>query len=147
MFNTNLQWCKMCAYMRNICSKTCAKCVRERILILYLCANVANFALFAGAWCERHRICIVRCAILEFSRLTPSLLVMGADSVNFTQFAGVVGELHKFWLIRSNFLGFSVEGQRSETSQLNMDEFYCEMCGIRGICGQIEQILLDLLEF
>ena len=96
---------------------------KKIILILYLCANVANFALFAHALCERCRIYIFRCAFLEFSGLTPSLLVMGADSVNFTQFAGVVGELREIWLIRSNFPGFSVDGQRSETSQLNMDQF------------------------
>ena len=36
---------------------------------------------------------------------------------------GVVGELHETWLIHSNFLGFSVDGQRSETSELDMDEF------------------------
>ena len=61
-----------------------------------------------------------------------------------------MGELREIWLIRSNFPGFSVEGQRSETSQLNMGEFYCEMRGIRvirGICGRIEWILLDSLEF
>ena len=55
----------------------------KKILILYLCANVVNFALFAGALCERCRICVVRCAFLEFSGLTFSLLVMGADSANF----------------------------------------------------------------
>ena len=60
----------------------CTVC-KKRILILYLCADVANFALFAGALCERCRICIIRCAFLEFSGLTPSLLVMGADSANF----------------------------------------------------------------
>ena len=75
----------------------------------------------ARALCERCRICVIRCTFLEFSGLTPSLLVMGADSVNFAKFAGVVGELHEIWLIRSNFPGFSVDGKRSETSQLNMD--------------------------
>ena len=61
-----------------------------------------------------------------------------------------MGEPREIWLIRSNFLGFSVEGQRSETSELNMDEVWCEMRGIRiihGICGQTERILLDSLEF
>ena len=57
---------------------------KKRILILYLCADVANFALFAGALCKRYRICVVHCAFLEFSGLTPSLLVMGVDSANFT---------------------------------------------------------------
>ena len=57
---------------------------KKRLLNLYLCANVANFMFFAGAWCERCRICVVHSAILEFSGLTPSLLVMGADSANFT---------------------------------------------------------------
>ena len=56
---------------------------KKRLLILYLCANVANSTLFASALCERCRICIVRCAFLEFSGLTPSLLGMGAGSVNF----------------------------------------------------------------
>ena len=46
-----------------------------------------------------------------------------------------MGELREIWLIRSNFPGFSVDGQGSETSQLNMGEFYCEMRGIRVICG------------
>ena len=65
-----MQWnmCKMC---------------KKRLLILYLCANVANFALFAGALCERRRTCVVRCTFLEFPGFTPSLLVMGTDSVNF----------------------------------------------------------------
>ena len=61
-----------------------------------------------------------------------------------------MGELREIWLIRSNFPGFSVDGQRSETSELNMDEFYCEMRRIRvirEICGRIEQISLDSLEF
>ena len=31
-----------------------------------------------------------------------------------------MGELREIWLIRSNFPGFSVDGQRSETSELNM---------------------------
>ena len=48
---------------------------------------------------------------------------MGADSANSAQFAGAVGELREIWLIRSNFLGFSVDGQRSESSELDVDEF------------------------
>ena len=96
---------------------------KKRLLILYLCANVANFTLFAGALCERRRTCVVHCTFLEFPGFTPSLLFMGADSANFAQFAGVVGELHEIWMIRSNFPGFSVDGQRSETSELNMDGF------------------------
>ena len=61
-----------------------------------------------------------------------------------------MGELREIWLIRSNFPGFSVDGPRSETSQLNMGDFYCEMRGIHvihGICGQIERISFDSLEF
>ena len=34
-----------------------------------------------------------------------------------------MGKLREIWLIRSNFPGFSVKGQRSETSELNMDQF------------------------
>ena len=60
----------------------CKMC-KKRLLILYLCANVANSALFAGALCERHRTCVVRCTFLEFPGFTSSLLVMGADSANF----------------------------------------------------------------
>ena len=105
----------VCAYMQNICSETCAKMCKKGYLSCVLFANVANFALFAGALCERRRTCVVHCAFLEFPGFTPSLLVMGVDSANFAQFAGVVGKLHEIWLIRSNFLGFSVEGQRSET--------------------------------
>ena len=73
----------MCAYMWNICSETCAKCVRKDYLSCVLFANVANFTLFAGALCERRRTCIIRCTFLEFPAFTPSLLVMGADSANF----------------------------------------------------------------
>ena len=61
-----------------------------------------------------------------------------------------MGELPEIWLIRSNFPGFSVDGQQSETSQLNMGEFYCEMRGIHaihGICVRIERISFDSLEF
>ena len=123
MLNTSLQWCKMCAYMQNICSETCVKCVRKGNLSCVLFANVTNFALFAGTLCERCRTCVIRGTFSGVSGFTPSSLVMGADSANFTQFAGAVGKLHEIWLIRSNFLGFSVDGQRSETSQLNMDEF------------------------
>ena len=42
---------------------------------------------------------------------------MVADSANFAE---VVGKLRGIWLICSNFPGFSVDGQRSETSELNM---------------------------
>ena len=59
------------------------KMSKKRLLNFHLCANIANFALFAGALCERCRICVIRCVILEFSGLTPSLLVIGVDSVNF----------------------------------------------------------------
>ena len=60
----------------------CKMC-KKRLLNFHLCANVANFALFAGALCERCRICIIRCAFLVFSGLTPSLLVRCVDSANF----------------------------------------------------------------
>ena len=46
-------------------------------------ANVANFALFAHALCERCGVCVIRWAFLEFSGLTLSQLVIGADSANF----------------------------------------------------------------
>ena len=52
------------------------KHVQNKITYLVFAANVANFVLFARALCERCRICIIRCAFLEFTRLTPSLLVM-----------------------------------------------------------------------
>ena len=88
---------------------------KKRLLNFHLCASVANFVLFASALCEGCRICIIRWAFLEFSGLTLSLLVIGADSVNFAYFTGVVGEVREIWLIRSNFPGFSVDGQRSES--------------------------------
>ena len=69
--------------MQNRCSETCAKCVRKDYLSCGLFANVVDFALFAGALCERHRTCIIRCPFLEFPGFTPSVLVMGADSANF----------------------------------------------------------------
>ena len=60
---------------------------------------------------------------------------------------GTGSELREIWLIRSNFLGFSVNGQRSERSELNVDEILCEFHVIHGVSGQMEQILLDSLEF
>ena len=59
-------------------------------------------------------------------------MVMGADLANFAWFAGVVGELREIWLIRSNFPGFSVDGQRSETSELNMDQFTAKCTEFAG---------------
>ena len=41
VLNTSLQWCKMCAYMRTICSKTCA-IMCKKITYLVFVANVAN---------------------------------------------------------------------------------------------------------
>ena len=80
MLNTSLQWCKIV----HICELYAVKHVqKKRLLNLYVCANVVNFALFACASCERCRNCIICCAFLEFSGLTPSLLVMGAESANF----------------------------------------------------------------
>ena len=69
--------------MRNRCSETCAKCVRKDYLSCVLLANVVDSMLFAGAWCERRRTCIIRCTFLEFPGFTPSVLVMGADTANF----------------------------------------------------------------
>ena len=78
----------MCAYMQNICSETCAKCVRKDYL---------------------------SCICVQMLRISRYLLVRGADSANFEE---IVGKLRKFWLIHSNFPGFSVDGRRSETSEL-----------------------------
>ena len=50
--------------------------------------------------------------------------------------------MREIWLIFSNFLEFSVDG--SENSELDVDEFLCK---IRVICGRMEQISLDSLEF
>ena len=58
--------------MRNIRRETCAKCVRKDYLSCVLFANVADFALFAGALCERRRTCVIRCTFLEFPGITPS---------------------------------------------------------------------------
>ena len=58
--------------------KTCKK-----ITYLVFMANVANLALFARALCKRCRVCVIHWAFLEFSGLTLSQLVIGADSVNF----------------------------------------------------------------
>ena len=71
-------------------------------------------------WCG---IRVVRCIFLEFTGFTSRLLAMGADSANFMLFAGAVGELSEIWLIRSNFLEFSFDGQKSESSELDVDEF------------------------
>ena len=66
---------------------------------------------------------------------------------------GVVGELRKIWLIRSNFPGFSVDGQKSETSQLNMGEFsvkcmeFAQFVGYVGELGKFRLILWNFREF
>ena len=88
--------------MQDICSETCAKKCKKRLLNLCFCLQMLR----------NSRYLLVRCA----KGLTPSLLDMGVASVNFTQFARVVSKLHEIWLIHSNFLAFSVDGQRSETS-------------------------------
>ena len=95
----------MCAYMRTICSKTGAK-ICKKITYLVFMANVANFALFARALCKRCRICVIRCTFLEFSGLTPSLPVMGADSVNsrnlrelWVNCANLVDSLQFSWVL------------------------------------------------
>ena len=56
-----------------------------------------------------------------------------------------MGELHEIWLIRSNFPGFSVDGQRSETSQLNMDQFTAkcaEFAEFTGYVGELSEFCL-----
>ena len=83
MLDTSLHGAR-CVHICEIYAvKYVQKCVKKRLLNFHLCANVANFALFAGALCEGCRICIIRWAFLEFSGLTRSLLVIGADSANF----------------------------------------------------------------
>ena len=51
MFNTSLQWCKICAYMWNICSATCAKCVRKDYLscICVQMLQISRYLLVHGA--------------------------------------------------------------------------------------------------
>ena len=53
---------------------------------------------------------------------------------------GVVGELHEIWLIRSNFPGFSVDGQKSETSQLNMGEFSAKCMKFTQFVGYVGEL-------
>ena len=55
---------------------------------------------------------------------------------------GVVGELREIWLIRSNFPGFSVDGQRSETSELNMDQFTAKCAGFVGYVSELSEFHL-----
>ena len=56
-----------------------------------------------------------------------------------------MGELRKIWLIRSNLPGFSFEGQRSETSELNMDQFTAkcvEFAQFGGYVGELSKFRL-----
>ena len=59
-----------------------------------------------------------------------------------------MGELREIWLIRSNFPGFSVDGQKSETSQLNMGEFsvkcteFVQFVGYVGELGKLGEFCL-----
>ena len=53
-----------------------------------------------------------------------------------------MGELREIWLIRSNFPGFSVDGQRSETSQLNMGEFTAKCVEFAGYVGELSEFCL-----
>ena len=72
-----------CVHIYVICAVKPVHNVYENNTYLVLVANFANFAIFARAMCERCRICVIRCTFMEFSGLTPSQLVIGADSVNF----------------------------------------------------------------
>ena len=70
-------------YICELCAVKPVHNVYENNTYLVLAANVAKFALFAHALCERCRICVIRCTFLEYSGLAPSLARMGADSANF----------------------------------------------------------------
>ena len=72
-----------CVHIYIICAVKPVHKVYENNTYLVLAANVANFVLFARAMCERCRICVIRYTFLEFSGLTLSQLVIGADSANF----------------------------------------------------------------
>ena len=110
----------VCIYVKYTQWTMCKMC-KKRLLILCLVANVADFALFAGALCERRRTCVTRCTY--WSSLDKLLVCW--SWVQIQQISRNSRELWwtaQIWLIRSNFLGFSLDGQRSETSELNMDE-------------------------
>ena len=51
-----------------------------------------------------------------------------------------MGELREIWLIRSNFPGFC--GQRSETSELNMDQFTAKCAEFAGYVGELSEFCL-----
>ena len=73
------RWVHIC----EICAVKPVHNVYENNTYLVFVANVAKFVVFACALCERCRIYVIRCTFLEFSGLTPNLLVMGADLANF----------------------------------------------------------------
>ena len=74
------RWVHIC----EICAVKPVHNVYENNTYLVLAANVAKFVLFARALCKGCKICVIRCTFLEFSRLTPSLLVMVWIFANFT---------------------------------------------------------------
>ena len=51
-----------------------------------------------------------------------------------------MSELREIWLIRSNFPGFSVDGQKSETSQLNMGEFSAKCANFMQFAGYVGEL-------
>ena len=58
-----------------------------------------------------------------------------------------MGKLREIWLIRSNFPGFSVNGQRSETSELNMDQFTAKCAEYVGELSEFRLIRWNFREF
>ena len=98
---------------------------KKTILNLYLCANVENFALFA---------CLPIC-ISGVLWIDSKSADHGCGFGEFRVTHGSCRRTARNLVDSLQFPGFS--GQRSETSQLNMGEFYCKMCGIhviRRIC-------------
>ena len=79
LVHNGARWVHIC----EICAVKPVHNVYENNTYPVLAANVAKFALFARALCERCRICVIHCTFLEFSRLTPSLLVMVRIFANF----------------------------------------------------------------
>ena len=68
--------------------------------------------------------------------------------MNFKYFTGAVGEQCEIWLICSNFLEFSVDGQKSESSEFrSWMDFSAKFMGFVGEWSEFRLIRWNFREF
>ena len=93
--------------------------------------------VYNGArWVHICKICAVKPVHNVYENNT--YLVLAANVAKFALFARALCEMCRICIIHCTFLEFSIDGQRSETSELKYGSIYREMRGIHvihGICG------------